>query len=69
MNRIEPFWAVFLSDTQIKLTSGHESKKSLKVYQHLFPDAVEDACRGAVQDIGVVTGYLGYRPDPCKIML
>jgi len=32
-----------LSDAQIQLLSGHASKKSLAIYQHLSLDAVEDA--------------------------
>jgi len=42
-----------LSDAQIQLISGHESKKSLEVYQHLSLDAVEDAYQEAVQSIGL----------------
>ena len=42
-----------LSDAQIRLISGHESKRSLEVYQHLSLDAVEDAYQEAVQDIGL----------------
>ena len=30
-----------LSDAQLQLISGHESKKSLEVYQHLSLDAVQ----------------------------
>jgi integrase/recombinase XerD len=35
-----------LSDaqTQIQLISGHESKKSLEVYQHLSLESVDKAC-------------------------
>jgi site-specific recombinase XerD len=40
-----------LSDAQIQLISGHESKKSLEIYQHLSLDAVEDAYQEAVQAI------------------
>ena len=40
-----------LSDAQIQLISGHESKKSLEVYQHLSLDAVGDAYQEAVQNI------------------
>ena len=32
-----------LSDPQIQLISGHESKMSLEIYQHLSLDAVEPA--------------------------
>lgn len=42
-----------LSDAQIQLISGHESKKSLEIYQHLSLDAVEDAYQEAVRVIGV----------------
>lgn len=40
-----------LSDAQIQLISGHESKKSLEVYQHLSLETVEDAYQEAVQNI------------------
>jgi len=40
-----------LSDAQIQLISGHESKKSLEIYQHLSLDAVEAAYQNAVQTI------------------
>jgi site-specific recombinase XerD len=42
-----------LSDAQIQLISGHESKKSLEVYQHLSLDSVEPAYQAAVQSIGI----------------
>jgi site-specific recombinase XerD len=42
-----------LSDAQIQLISGHESKRSLEVYQHLSLDAVEASYQAAVQDIGL----------------
>ena len=42
-----------LSDAQIQLISGHESKRSLEVYQHLSLDAVEKAYQEAVQYIGL----------------
>jgi integrase len=38
-----------LSDAQIQLISGHESKKSLEIYQHLGLDAVEKAYQDAAQ--------------------
>lgn len=38
-----------LSDAQIQLLSGHASKKSLEVYQHLSLDAVEGAYQQAVK--------------------
>ncbi|WP_425148686.1 tyrosine-type recombinase/integrase [Deinococcus sp.] len=43
-----------LSDAQIQLLSGHASKKSLEVYQHLSLDAVESAYQQAVKrlDLG-----------------
>ena len=40
-----------LSDAQIQLISGHESKRSLEVYQHLFLDTVEEAYQEAVQSL------------------
>jgi site-specific recombinase XerD len=40
-----------LSDAQIQLISGHESKKSLEIYQHLSLDAVKEAYQEAVQSI------------------
>jgi integrase/recombinase XerD len=42
-----------LSDAQIQLISGHESKKSLEVYQHLSLDTVEPAYQKAVESIGL----------------
>jgi integrase/recombinase XerD len=42
-----------LSDAQIQLISGHESKKSLEVYQHLSLEAVGDAYQEAVQNISL----------------
>jgi integrase/recombinase XerD len=38
-----------LTDAQIQLISGHESKKSLEVYQHLSLDAVAGAYQQAVR--------------------
>jgi integrase/recombinase XerD len=38
-----------LSDAQIQLISGHESKKSLEIYQHIGLEAVEQAYQAAVQ--------------------
>jgi integrase/recombinase XerD len=38
-----------LSDAQLQLISGHASKKSLEVYQHLSLEAVEDAYQAAVR--------------------
>ncbi|CAM4456565.1 Site-specific integrase [Deinococcus marmoris] len=38
-----------LSDAQIQLLSGHASKKSLEVYQHLSLEAVNDAYQQAVK--------------------
>ena len=38
-----------LSDAQIQLLSGHASKQSLEVYQHLFLEAVEEAYQQAVK--------------------
>jgi len=42
-----------LSDAQIQLLSGHASKKSLELYQHLSLDAVEDAYQQAVKRLEV----------------
>jgi integrase/recombinase XerD len=36
-----------LSDAQIQLISGHESKKSLEIYQHIGLEAVEHAYQEA----------------------
>jgi integrase/recombinase XerD len=40
-----------LSDAQIRLISGHESKQSLEVYQHLSLETVEPAYQKAVESI------------------
>jgi len=42
-----------LSDAQIQLISGHESKKSLEIYQHISLDAVEQAHQRAVQSVTI----------------
>ena len=42
-----------LSDAQIQLISGHESKKSLEVYQHLSLGSVEQAYQEAVRSVGI----------------
>ena len=42
-----------LSDAQIQLISGHESKKSLEVYQHLSLESVDKAYQDAVQMVAV----------------
>jgi integrase/recombinase XerD len=42
-----------LSDAQIQLISGHDSKKSLEVYQHLSLENVEKAYQDAVHSIGI----------------
>jgi integrase/recombinase XerD len=42
-----------LSDAQIQLISGHESKKSLEIYQHLSLGAVEHAYQKAVQGVSI----------------
>ena len=42
-----------LSDAQIQLISGHESKKSLEVYQHLSLESVDKAYQDAVQTVGI----------------
>ena len=40
-------------DAQIQLISGHESKKSLEVYQHLSPESVEQDYQDAVRSVGI----------------
>jgi site-specific recombinase XerD len=42
-----------LSDSQIQLITGHESKKSLEVYQHLSLKSVEQAYQEAVKGLEV----------------
>jgi site-specific recombinase XerD len=42
-----------LSDAHIQLISGHESKKSLEVYQHLSLESVDKAYQDAVQSVGI----------------
>ncbi len=42
-----------LSDSQIQLISGHESKKSLEIYQHLSLKNVEQAYQDAVGEIHI----------------
>ncbi|MDQ3831646.1 MAG: tyrosine-type recombinase/integrase [Candidatus Tectomicrobia bacterium] len=42
-----------LSDSQIQLISGHESKKSLEVYQHLSLENVAQAYQEAVKALEV----------------
>jgi hypothetical protein len=40
-------------DSQIQLISGHESKKSLEVYQHLSLQSVEQAYQDAVKTLEI----------------
>ena len=42
-----------LSDSQIQLISGHESKKSLEIYQHLSLKNVEQAYQEAVKALSI----------------
>ncbi|MGI8469961.1 MAG: tyrosine-type recombinase/integrase [Pyrinomonadaceae bacterium] len=42
-----------LSDSQIQLISGHGSKKSLEIYQHLSLKNVEQAYQDAVREIHI----------------
>ena len=44
-----------LSDAQIQLLSGHASKKSLEVYQHLSLEAVDGAYQQAVKRLELGT--------------
>jgi len=41
-----------LSDAQIQLISGHETKKSLEVYQHLSLESVDKAYQDAFGRLG-----------------
>jgi integrase/recombinase XerD len=42
-----------LTDSQIQLISGHESKKSLELYQHLSLESVDKAYQAALQSVGI----------------
>jgi integrase/recombinase XerD len=42
-----------LSDAQVQLISGHGTKKSLEVYQHLSLESVKNAYQNAVQSVRV----------------
>ena len=42
-----------LTDAQIQLISGHESKKNLEVYQYLSLESVDKAYQDAVQSVGI----------------
>ncbi len=42
-----------LSDSRIQLISGHESKKSLEIYQHLSLKNVEQSYQDAVKTLNV----------------
>jgi len=42
-----------LSDAQIQLISGHQSKKSLEVYQHLSLESVERAYQRALRSVEI----------------
>jgi integrase/recombinase XerD len=42
-----------LSDAQIQLISGHQSKKSLEIYQHLSLQSVEKAYQEAVLNAAI----------------
>ncbi|MDQ2713245.1 MAG: site-specific integrase [Acidobacteriota bacterium] len=42
-----------LSDAQIQLISGHESKKSLEVYQHLSLESVDEAYQDALRSVRI----------------
>ena len=47
------FTAQGLPDPQIQLISGHASKKSLEVYQHLSLSAVQPGYQKAVKDLEI----------------
>ena len=53
MNPIEQLQVVSLSDAQIQLISGHESKRSLEVYQHLSLETVAEAYQEVMKSVGV----------------
>ena len=42
-----------LTNAQVQLISGHESKKSLEFYQHLSLESVDKAYQEAVQNVGI----------------
>ena len=42
-----------LSDAQIQLISGHQSQKSLEIYQHLSLQSVEKAYQEAVLNAAI----------------
>ncbi len=42
-----------LTDAQIQLISGHESKKNLEVYQYLSLESVDKAYQDAVQSVAI----------------
>ena len=42
-----------LTDAQIQLISGHESKRSLEVYQHLSLETVAEAYQEVMKSVGV----------------
>jgi hypothetical protein len=45
-----------VSDAQIQLISGHESKKSPEIYQHLSLKSLDKAYQEALRAVGI------YRP-------
>ena len=47
------------SDAQIQLLSGHASKQSLEIYQHLSLEAVEEAYQQAVKLLSLEDGRAG----------
>ena len=47
-----------LSDAQIQLISGHESKKSLEVYQHLSLESVDKGVPGCGPERGDLKRFL-----------
>jgi hypothetical protein len=42
-----------LTDAQIQLISGHESKKNLEVYQYLSLESVDKAYQDAIQSVEI----------------
>jgi hypothetical protein len=50
--------AKWLSDARIRLISRHETRKSLKVYQHPSLESAENAYQNSVQSVWVWLGCL-----------
>jgi hypothetical protein len=55
-----------LTEVQIQLISGHESKKCLEVYQHLSLESVDKAYQDAVQS-DLKRFLMGGRDVPARL--